>query len=35
MNTPFVYGKSVEGEHFTDREVESKRLRLNFENGEY
>lgn len=24
---------SVEGEHFTDREQETKRLRLNFENG--
>ena len=34
MNTkPFVYGMSVEGEHFTDRELETKRLKLNFENG--
>ena len=24
---------SVEGEHFTDRELETKRLQLNFENG--
>lgn len=30
---PFVYGMSVEGEHFTDRELETKRLQLNFENG--
>jgi len=30
---PFVYGMSVEGEHFTDRELEAKRLKLNFENG--
>lgn len=30
---PFVYGMSVEGEHFTDRELETKRLKLNFENG--
>lgn len=33
MNKPFVYGMSVEGEHFTDRELETKRLQLNFENG--
>lgn len=30
---PFVYGMSVEGEHFTDRELETKRLQLNFEHG--
>lgn len=30
---PFVYGMSVAGEHFTDRELETKRLKLNFENG--
>ena len=24
---------SVEGNHFTDRELETKRLKLNFENG--
>lgn len=30
---PFIYGMSVEGENFTDREVETKRLKLNFENG--
>ena len=33
MSKPFIYGMSVEGEHFTDREVETKRLQLNFENG--
>ena len=33
MNKPFIYGMSVEGEHFTDRELETQRLKLNFENG--
>ncbi len=33
MNKPFIYGMSVEGENFTDRELETKRLKLNFENG--
>jgi len=33
MNRPFVYGTAVDGENFTDRELESKRLKLNFENG--
>jgi len=33
MRKPFIYGMSVEGEHFTDRELETKRLQLNFENG--
>jgi len=33
MNRPFIYGMSVEGEHFTDRELETQRLQLNFENG--
>lgn len=34
MNTkPFIYGMSVEGDNFTDREIETKRLKLNFENG--
>jgi hypothetical protein len=33
MTSPFVYGKSVEGENFTDRELETKRLVLNFEHG--
>lgn len=32
-NKPFIYGMSVEGENFTDRELETKRLKLNFENG--
>lgn len=33
MNRAFVYGMSVEGENFTDRVQETKRLKLNFENG--
>lgn len=33
MKKAFIYGMSVEGENFTDRELESKRLRLNFESG--
>lgn len=33
MKRAFVYGKSVEGENFTDRVKETKRLKLNFENG--
>lgn len=33
MEKPFVYGVSVGGKHFTDRELETKRLQLNFENG--
>lgn len=33
MVKPFIYGMSVEGEHFTDRELETKRLQLNFEHG--
>ena len=33
MTSPFVYGMSVEGENFTDRELETKRLVLNFEHG--
>ena len=32
-NKPFIYGMSVEGDNFTDREIETKRLKLNFENG--
>lgn len=28
-----MYGKSVEGENFTDRKVETQRLKMNFENG--
>lgn len=33
MSKPFIYGMSVEGSHFTDRDLETKRLKLNFENG--
>ena len=33
MDKAFVYGMSVEGENFTDRKKETKRLKLNFENG--
>jgi len=29
----FVYGVSVDGDNFTDRETETKRLTLDFENG--
>ena len=33
MNTPFIYGVAAEQMYFTDREKETKRLLLNFENG--
>lgn len=33
MKRVFMYGVSVEGENFTDRVRETKRLMLNFENG--
>lgn len=33
MERSFVYGISVDGENFTDRIEETKRLKLNFENG--
>lgn len=33
MKRVFMYGVSVEGENFTDRVRETKRLKLNFENG--
>lgn len=33
MKRPFIYGTSVEGENFTDRVKETKRLKLDFENG--
>lgn len=33
MEKAFVYGMSVEGSNFTDREKERKRIRLDFENG--
>ena len=33
MNDAFIYGYAVEGENFTDREAETKRLKANFEHG--
>ncbi|MGM9674271.1 MAG: ATP-binding protein [Bacteroidaceae bacterium] len=33
MEKPFVYGMSVEGNNFTDREKETERLKKDFENG--
>lgn len=33
METPFIYGVAAEQMYFTDRENETKRLLLNFENG--
>jgi hypothetical protein len=33
MKTPFIYGVAAEERYFTDREKETKRLLLNFENG--
>ena len=33
MKTPFVYGIAAESMYFTDREKETKRLLMNFENG--
>ena len=33
MKTPFIYGAAAEEMYFTDRENETKRLLLNFENG--
>ena len=33
MERAFVYGMSVEGVNFTDRVKETKRLKLDFENG--
>lgn len=33
MERAFIYGMSVEGENFTDRVNETKRLKLDFENG--
>ena len=33
MRKPFIYGTSVGGENFTDRVKETKRLKLDFENG--
>lgn len=34
MKKAFVYGIAVEGENFTDRTAETKRLRRDFENGQ-
>lgn len=33
MEKAFVYGMSVEGSNFTDRENETKRMKMDFENG--
>lgn len=33
MNPPFLYGIAADSKHFTDREAETQRLMLNFENG--
>ena len=33
MKTPFVYGVAAEAMYFTDREKETRRLKMNFENG--
>ena len=33
INTAFLYGVSVEGDNFTDRVNETRRLKMNFENG--
>lgn len=33
MKDAFVYGSAVEGENFTDRKDETKRLKANFEHG--
>lgn len=33
MSKAFIYGKMVEGENFTDRTKETKRLKANFEEG--
>lgn len=33
MDRAFVYGMTVEGENFTDRVMETRRLKLDFENG--
>ena len=33
MKKPFIYGTSVDGDNFTDRVKDTKRLTLDFENG--
>lgn len=34
MKKAFVYGVAVEGENFTDRVAETKRMKMDFENGQ-
>ena len=34
MSKSFIYGVAVEGDNFTDREKETKRLKHDFENGQ-
>lgn len=34
MKKSFVYGISVEGSNFTDRVKETRRLKMDFENGQ-
>lgn len=34
MKKSFIYGVAVEGDNFTDREKETRRLKLDFENGQ-
>ena len=34
MKKSFIYGVAVEGDNFTDREKETKRLKQDFENGQ-
>lgn len=33
INRSFVYGVSVSGDNFTDRQKETQRLKMDFENG--
>ena len=33
INQSFIYGVSVGGDNFTDREKETRRLKMDFENG--
>lgn len=33
MSKAFIYGKMVEGDNFTDRVKETRRLKANFEEG--
>ncbi len=33
MKKPFIYGTAVDGENFTDRVQETRRLKMDFENG--